>query len=188
MCSGRSLKAASMWLKSMVQRQWTGSIHEGPSNWLFGGSRGLNRRLTMCGSTSSCSRRILSVNKFLNLIHLKYSGMKGSNGEQDGEEQTILLEQGTVDWLMQHLSEVVVNKSHSLGCKAGFHTFLRRLLNTRFRYANSCHNMQMSNLIEQVDEPGQTELVDVIDVCMPSISRAVFWMSGCQNLLRMKLF
>ena len=46
----------------------------------------------------------------------------------------------------------------------------------------------MTDLIEQVNEPGQTELVDVIDVCMPSISRAVFWMSGCQNLLRMKLF
>ena len=65
---------------------------------------------------------------------------------------------------MQHLSEVVVNKGHALGCKAGFRTFLRRLLNTAFRYENSCPNMQMSNLIEQVDEPGQTELVDVIDV------------------------
>jgi hypothetical protein len=65
---------------------------------------------------------------------------------------------------MQHLSEVVVNKGHSLGCEAGFRTFLRRLLNTIIFNENSCHNMQMSYLIEQVDEPGQTELVDVIDV------------------------
>ena len=61
-------------------------------------------------------------------------------------------------------SEVVVNKDHSLGSKAGFRTFLRRLLNTIFFNKNSCHNMQMSNPIEKVDEPGQTELVDVIDV------------------------
>ena len=48
--------------------------------------------------------------------------MKDSDGEQDGEEKAILLEQGTDDRLMQPLSVVVVNKGHSLGCKAKFRT------------------------------------------------------------------
>ena len=53
--------------------------------------------------------------------------MKDSDGEQDGEEKAILLEQGTDDRLMQPLSVVVVNKGHgqnvhSLCCKAKFRT------------------------------------------------------------------